>query len=66
MITDLPTRDYGEIARALEAVRPLVDSEGRERCIVIIGPQVLRYVCEGLRRLKRLDMPPDRASAENR
>ncbi|HUI22433.1 MAG TPA: hypothetical protein VLZ74_15495 [Methylocella sp.] len=64
MESDLSTRDYGKIADALEQVRPLVDSEGRERCIVIIGLPVLQYVCEGLRRLNQLDAPSAHVNTE--
>lgn len=56
----LPTRDYAEIADALEGINPapLVDDVGRKRCMVLIHPDVLRYVCKGLRRLSQILASP--------
>lgn len=58
---NLPTRDYAKIADALKNFPPLVDDGGRERVFVVMSPDVLRYLRDGLRRLSRID-----AEADNR
>jgi hypothetical protein len=53
--SDLPTRDYAKIADAMGGFRPITDEDGRQRCIVMIHPAVLQYVCDGLRKLSLLE-----------
>jgi hypothetical protein len=47
--------DYAKIADALEGIHPIFDEVGRARSIVIIHPNVLKYVCDGLRRLSQIE-----------
>jgi len=55
MYRRFPGRDYAKIADALENFPPLVDGSGRERVSVVMSPDVLRYMRDGLRRLSRID-----------
>jgi hypothetical protein len=58
---NLPTRDYAKIADALENFPPVVDGDGRGRVFLVMSPDVLRHIRDGLRRLSRIE-----AGADNR